>query len=234
MLVHGINRPSILVALPPEIRELIWETRMRDAGDFRFCVDIRDSVKMGDSAKRPWFLPQLCFFSNATKDEIIAVFMRNSVFMIASIHDNRFFREFIASVLDGPKHVRELHFDFFDCFPDYDKEGNKIALNSDLELAVHCTGLSTIRMTFARWRLQVEECDEENEQDADRDRTVAVLVEKYRLRRLLDCGNLRKIHWAGRYGYGWPVRVLTDLANWVEAEFAKKNHRVETIVTWGR
>ena len=78
---------------------------MRDDGDFDQIdgrIAIRDSVRLKDNPKHPRFLPKLCFISKAIKDEIVAVFMRNSKFMIASIHDNIFFREFIASVANGP------------------------------------------------------------------------------------------------------------------------------------
>ncbi|KAH7081246.1 hypothetical protein BKA63DRAFT_530367 [Paraphoma chrysanthemicola] len=237
ILVYGKNRPKILEVLSIEIRELVWEACMRCEGVFTKSllgrINIRDSVKRKDNPKRPRFLPKLCFISKMTYNEVVAVFMQNSKFMIASIHDNVFFRNFIASVENGPKHVRELHLDFFDCFPDYDKEGKRFPVNSDLELAVACTGLETLQMTFKHWRLEDDpKYDEINEDFVQSHKTVPELVDKYRLLRLLDCGKLRTIRRDGCRGYGGPLTNLHDLAAWVEAEFAKKNHRIQTVVTW--
>ncbi|KAH7091552.1 hypothetical protein FB567DRAFT_546265 [Paraphoma chrysanthemicola] len=237
ILVYGRNRPKILEVLPTEIRELVWEACMRREGVFNKSLlgrtNIRDSVKRKDSPERPRFLPKLCFISKTTYNEIVAVFMRNSKFMIASINDNVFFRNFIASVENGPKHVRELHLDFFDCFPDYDRDGKRFPVNSDLELAVSCTGLETLQMTFKHWRLHNEiGFFDIIEDDMPSQKKVHELVDKYRLHRLLDCGKLRTIRWDGCRGYGGPLQNLHDLAAWVEAEFAKKNHRIQTFVTW--
>jgi hypothetical protein len=227
VLVYGINRPNILIKLPVEVREMIWEAHMQASGVFDTSrINIRDFVKIDDNPERPQFLPALCSMSPLTEAEIIGVFMRNSKFMIASIFDNAFFRKFVASVPNGPAHVRELHFDFFHWFPDYDEKGKRIPVNSDLELAVHCNGLHTLRLTFGF----------KNMRDANTGipKTVEQLVEKYRLRRLLDCDKLRNIRWDGQREFGAAVPVLYDLADWVKSEFAKKNQRVECVVTWRR
>jgi hypothetical protein len=226
VLVYGINRLSILAKLPTEIREIVWEAYMRAEGVFDvFRIDIRESVKLDDNTKRPRFLPALCSMSILTESEIIGVFMRNSKFMIASIHDNVFFRKFIASVRNGPAHVRELHLDFFDFFPDYEvTTGKRIPVNSDLELALACHGLHTLRLAFRTRNLR--------DSSTGTPKTVEELVGKYRLRRLLDCEKLRKIHLYGRYRYDGPMQVLRDLADWVTAEFEKQDHRVECVVTW--
>ena len=88
-------------------------------------------------------------------------------------------------------------------------------------------------MTFKHWRLEhLGEYDDVNQVYLYNQYTVSELVTKYRLDRLLYCAKLRKIHWDGCRGYGDPRQNLHDLAAWVEGEFAKGNHHVETLVTW--
>lgn len=172
VLLYGINRPSILVKLPLEIREMIWEAYMRAHGIFMiYRIYIRDSVRMTDDPVRPRFLPPLRTISNSTWDKIIGVFMRNSPTMITSIHDNVYFRKLIAGIENGPAHVRELHFEYFGFFPNYTKDGERIPVNSDLELAVDCKGLQTLRLNFPDSQLTA--LGQSDDQDA---RSVGVQV----------------------------------------------------------
>jgi hypothetical protein len=234
VLVHGLNRPKILEKVPQEIREMIWEASLRAEGGPSYgSTFIRNCLWGGSDLADPRFLPRLCFLSKSTKDEIAGVFMRSQVFYISSIRDNTFFRKSIASVKDGAKHVRELHFLNFDFFPNNDRvTGERIPTNSDLELAVDCYGLHTVKLTMGRRFLGANWWDNDTQQYVWRPQTVANLVEKYRLRRLLDCKKLRKICWDGKTNGNGSVQVLQDLAEWVEAEFAAKNHHVECVVTW--
>jgi hypothetical protein len=209
---------------------MIWEAYMYADGtlDDYSRVHIRYCVRIGCNTSHPHFMHSLVDVSERTRNAIIAVQMRNSRFMISSIRDNMFFRRFIASVQDGPKHVRELHFDNFDFFPDHDPTtGARIPRNSDLDLAVDCTGLHTMRITMGRRFLGTTDTNGNYTE-----KTVQELVDKYRFDRLLDCGKLRKIILDGKHGPFGSVKVLDDLANWIKAGFAKKNHGIECEVRW--
>jgi hypothetical protein len=232
-LLDAENFPALgyeFLKLPAEIRELIWEAFMYEDEtlDGHSRVHIRNCINCGCHPHSPHFIHDIVKVSKETRNEIIAVQMRNSRFMIASERDNNFFRRFIASAHDGPKHVRELYFDNFDYFPDYDRTtGMRIPMSSDMELAVNCTGLRTLQLTV---RLQSLGTNGTN--GIWTEKTVQELVEKYRLARLLDCRNLRKVVFDGRHGYLGSAKVLDDLADWVKAEFAKKNHSIQCEVRW--
>jgi hypothetical protein len=222
--------------LPVEIRELIWEARMRADDKLNPSLDgtiSRQWVFREADARNPRFLPRLCYVSKSMRDEITGVYMRNSIFVIPSIAGNTFFGEFIASVKMGSSHVRQLFFPNFNFFPDFDsRTGQRIPTNSDLELAVDCLGLRKVGMTFGRRHFQKEGTDHDSGVQVMRLLSVEELVEKYRLRRLLDCMYLRKVHLDGKYYTSAPPKVLRDLADWLEAEFASKNHHIKCEVTW--
>jgi hypothetical protein len=208
--------------LPVEIRELVWEASMRADNNIRPSPDASMHVYWvypGNGSMNPHFLPQVCLVSKSMRDETIGVFMRNTMFAIPSIVGNQFFRQLIATVKDGSKHVRALFFPNFDFFPDKDRvTGERIEKNSDLELAVDCLGLRKVRMKFGLRHLHF---------------SVQELLEKYRLRRLLDCENLETVHLDGKdYGYCMAPEVLDHLADWIKAEFASKNREVNCFVTW--
>jgi hypothetical protein len=114
-------------------------------------VRIRWSVRCNAAPSTPNFIPELVKVSKKTRDEVIAVKMRKSKFVIASLRENTFLFNFLATVGDGLRHARELYFDNFHYFPDYDRTtGMRIPQCSDLELAVACTGLRTLRLTMGR------------------------------------------------------------------------------------
>jgi hypothetical protein len=207
--------------LPVEVRELVWEASMSADNKIRPTSDASMHVYWvypESGSMNPTFLPQACLVSKSMRDETIGVYMRNTMFAIPSKFGNQFFRQFIATVKDGSKHVRALHFPNFDFFPDKDRvTGERIEKNSDLELAVDCLGLRKVRMTFGLRHLYA---------------SVEELLEKYRLRRLLDCENLETVHLDGKdYGYIAPEK-LDHLADWIKAEFASKNRQVNCFVTW--
>ncbi|KAF2023843.1 hypothetical protein EK21DRAFT_94575 [Setomelanomma holmii] len=215
VLVYDIDRPSIM-CLPVEIRGLVREAHMLLEGSLcpgaHEIRNVRGSVPDLDKFGCPPFLPTACRVSKSTKDETFGVFMRNSKFMVASIADNTL-RTFVAQIEKGHDDIRELYFDFFDCFGRHHETVEK---NADLELAVDCTGLHTLRLTFARkWLGMLVKPDPYSDLTLF-PHTVDSLVGIYRLRRLLACGdNLRKIYFDGLSWDSGPVQVLTDLANWV-------------------
>jgi hypothetical protein len=210
-----LPRPSILERLPMEIRELIWAHVMRaeDVG-YSNSILVRYCVWRGDKPARPRFVPRLYFLSKATQDEILGVFLRAQTFAISSIWDNTFLRNYIASVQDGALHVRNLCFYNFDFFPNNDPTtGLRLAANSDLELAVDCPGLHTVDLTFGRRFLGGMPWDNVTQHNVFAAHTVEHVVDRYRLRRLLDCNMLHIIRLYGKdYGLG-PVQVLQDLAD---------------------
>jgi hypothetical protein len=72
-------------------------------------------------------------------------------------------------------------------------------------------------------------------ESCSKDDVISRVVERYHLRRLLDCENLRVIHWQGEckdcyYKRFAHTRVLQYLTDWTEAEFATRNHHVKCIV----
>jgi hypothetical protein len=87
-------------------------------------------------------------------------------------------------------------------------------------------------LKFGRRFLGVEKEDDDTKQAVYHPHTVQQIVSKYRLRRLFDCARLRNIYWAGRTNGVASVQLLQDLADWVEAEFASRNHEVACVVTW--
>lgn len=230
VMVLGNHRPpSILERLSPEIRDKVWEFCMRAEEAYPY-INLR-AYSRSSRAQDPPFLPAVCFTSKSTRDETVAAFIRCNAFRIFSIFDNSFLSEFLASTEYGPRQVRELVFRNFDFFPDYDRDTDEwIPVNSDLELAVHCTGLRTLRITLGRRFLGTSVFKDSIL--TYQPHSIDMLVTKYRLRRLLDCHHLDKVSFRGlHYGHN-PEPVLQDLANWVQAEFAKLNRMVECTVSW--
>ncbi|EAT89740.1 hypothetical protein HBH56_018940 [Parastagonospora nodorum] len=221
-----------LFEFPPEVRELVWEAAMRAGGTFSNGIHLRSHVYRREEPDRPSFLPRVCFLSRSTRDETVAVFMRNASYIIASIHDNVFLRKFIASVPGGQLNIRELSFRNFDFFPEHDRETGVLNTeDSDLELAVHCEGLRTVHLTMGPRFIGYHVLDEDTGQYDHRFRSTEELVTKYHLRRLLDCERLRTVHWHGLWMTTEHERVLRGLANWVKAEFASRGRKTEYTVT---
>lgn len=211
---------------------MIWEAQMRSDGHFNSPVQIRILRRWAKNPESPRFLPRLCFVSKAIRDETIGVFMRNSVFTIHSIFDNVFLQKLVASVEGGALNIRELTFANLDCFPEYDREtGEWIPVNSDLELAVDCKGPHTVHLTMGRRFLGVRYLDIDGEEYVYQGYSVSRLVEKYRLRRLLDCNQLRVIHWHGLYMIPESCQVLQNLADWIKAEFECHGRKIRCNVS---
>ncbi|KAH7091551.1 hypothetical protein FB567DRAFT_577405 [Paraphoma chrysanthemicola] len=111
---------------PVEVREIIWQYLMqnqrhlvnRERGKWaRYFVDpveIRELRRAWNNVSGPNFLPPLCRISVVLKDEIIGVYLRNSMFMVASFEDNRLLDGLLQPVKKGYESVRSIHFAFFD------------------------------------------------------------------------------------------------------------------------
>jgi len=121
-----------------------------------------------------------------TKEEIIAVFVEGSKFMVASINDNTFLQTFLKAALGRLELCRDLSFDFFSRFPSgYEN-------NADLELAALCNGLHRIKLTFHFEPLTYfVMVNEDNLSLSRRARSLDQLFEHSKLQRLLDCRSLK-------------------------------------------
>jgi hypothetical protein len=226
----------IMHRLPLELREVVWEYRMRADGAF---TDPYDFIPVDYCFTRkydpacPKFLHPLCFVSMSTKKETFGVFIRNCRFLLKSIAANNFLRAFLASVENGTEMVQELLFGRFDQFTNF-TNGILNPTNSDLELAVACRGLRRIRLTFRKTGLGKYVREEIGDVENFLEHTVDQLIAKYRLSRLLDCASLQEIHWdVSHFGDG-PTPVSQRLADRIKAEVAGRNHPLECKVTWRR
>lgn len=230
LTLEGGRPPNMLEWLPLEIREKIWQARL-DAMDDYFFISLRN-YSVYTRSQTPRFLPAMCHISKSTKDETIGAFLRRATFQLHTDTDVNFLKEITASVAGGERHVRHLVFATFDYFSGYDHNtGELIPLNPRLELAVHYSALRTIRMTFGRYYL-LHTIYNDDGLGTSSPYSVDELVTKYRLRRLLDCQNLRTVYFLGKNRGFEDLAVLQDLADWVDGEFASLKRLVECKVTW--
>ncbi|KAF2246891.1 hypothetical protein BU26DRAFT_488295 [Trematosphaeria pertusa] len=223
--------------LPIEIREMIWEEAIRgmryliDSTRGRYGHHSLDAVEIRqyDEGRehRPRFLPSVCLVSKSTMAEAVAVFIRNSTFMVSSIGGNRFLEAFLTRHNSFPN-IRSLRFDFFDCFPEGYEE------NADLALAAKCTGLATIQFTFHSSKLIHWVLEDGDDYDEDGltslARPVEQLVERYKLRQLLECKKLDKVIWQRKgYHYDGAEVALQNLGTWVKDQFAEKKRIITNV-----
>jgi hypothetical protein len=89
-------------------------------------------------------------------------------------------------------------------------------------------------MTFGASNLRVDvlTVTEDSREWSKRLMSVDELVDRYRLRRLLDCQNLNTIRLDGKHHWREEPEVLHDLGDWLVAEFQKINRQVKCDVTW--
>ncbi|KAF1915768.1 hypothetical protein BDU57DRAFT_450389 [Ampelomyces quisqualis] len=249
--VKGIERPTftetstVAVPLPSfsrfmdfpvELREMIWDRAMRGTvhpanmlGN-KFAeylvtpVEIREFLKTTNNTERPNFLPPLCRISKSTKNETIGVYLRGSKFMVASFLDNRLLDGFLQTAPKAYEAIRSIHFAFFDCYPGPEM----FEKNSDLELAVRCTGLRSVKLTFHMSRL----CDLVKRDPYDDGeyypRSVEDMWTYYKLARLMDCENLENVDiqrkGRSRRAVECGVTVSQDLGVRIKAEYDEKHH----------
>jgi hypothetical protein len=180
--------------LPTELREFIWDLGLRGVVHVanrlgnKFAeylitpVEIREFLKATNNIERPNFLPPLCRVSKSTQVETIGVYLRGSTFMVASFPDNRLLVDFLRIVPKGYETIRSIHFAFFDCFPGT----MKFAQNADLELAVRCTGLHTVKLTFHMSRLTYSLKPNAYDEWQDYPRSIDEIWSFYKIRRPLE------------------------------------------------
>lgn len=226
--------------LPVELREVIWELTLWGSTQInratKKCarylvspVEIRDFLKKPNNNARPTFLPSMCRISKSTMSETIGVYIRGSQFSIASIHDNRFLDGFLQTVSKGYDNIRTIHFAFFDCFPP------NYPQNADLELAVRCSGLHTIKLTFHVERLRIWVLDGEYDDGlTGYPRPLNEMWTHYKFVRLTECNNLQKVvlERKGR-SVDAAVGASRTLGNHIKEEYkAKHNREIAIGYTW--
>ncbi|PVI07431.1 hypothetical protein DM02DRAFT_703430 [Periconia macrospinosa] len=198
---------SPIMQLPLEIREKIWgEVIKNEVGG-----EIRVRLFVNDPVARPRFLPACIKVSKQIKREMTPVFIRLVNFRMDSIGDNQFLRRFLDSTNAGRKHVRELQFDFFDCF----RPG--IPVNQDLKLACSCKGLKKLHVAFHWSRLK--------------NQTVDYLVSRYLFEQLLDSKALTFFQIIPKGSLTVEEKATaTELVTWVKKQFAMKGREIECKV----
>jgi hypothetical protein len=149
-------------------------------------MDVRDIIKKGAHPTKTKGLPALCYTSKYTFEETVEAAINGSKILVCSGPENEFFRSFLKAGTGRLERVRQINFDFFSRFKE--EYG---PVNADLEFAVHCTGLHIIKLGVNRDELTYNVMYDEGTmaltpcaKDAEE------LFKKYRLERLLDCGEL--------------------------------------------
>jgi hypothetical protein len=216
--------------LPIELREVIWElgthgTVHRNGSYLITPVEVRDYVKAPNKVERPYFLPPMCRVSKSTMSETTGVFVRNSEFMIASYNDNLLLDSYLKTVPKGYEAIRLIHFAFFDCFP----EG--FPQNADLELAVRCTGLRTIKIRFHSTRLIVWVLLGDYDDGLTcRPRRIDEMWAHYKFARLLECVNLQNLI-IERKGCNLDaaLEASENLGIRIQEEYLRKNQRTLNV-----
>jgi hypothetical protein len=233
----AIVRPRVLrfMQLPIEIRQMIWRYAMlaqpyptrfhhQPVYYLQFPLEVRNYVRrdtIGADPRNPSFLPTVCRVSQATYRETIEVFLQGTTFRTNSIQQNHFMHAFLSHAPNGFASVRTLAFAFFDCFPPgFDQ-------NADLELAVRCTGLQEIRLSFHDNKL-VHWVAPHDTAGLQEPRPASEMWDYYKMDRLFEGGNrLRKVVLIHR---GWGVapagQALLNFAALIEHKFLEERSRV--------
>lgn len=202
-----------VLRLPRELRFAIWKFALQ--GQYE-TIRIRSFRRIGEDIRKPTFLPPICYMSEQTMEETIAAVIEGSVIIIESFDDNVLLRAFLNLAPGRNGVIRQLNFDSFSRCP----EG--LPVNQDLELAVRCTGLRTIKLTFDEkdltrnvlidetygYRVQIPKNPED-------------LYAEYKLERLLDCKMLSLIIITQ---CGWksePEDVVNELGQMLRQAIAK-------------
>jgi hypothetical protein len=127
--------------------------------------------------------------------------------------------------------MRSFHFVFFDCFPTGYPE------NANLELAVRCTALHTIKITFRVSRLQIWVLEGDYEDGPmGYPQPVDQIWVHCKLSCLLNCNNLQKIdiERKGRY-VDHSVLALEGLEDHIKTKYSKKHGRdLQLTYSWAQ
>lgn len=152
-------------------------------------IRVRDAVEDKSPVTTPSFLPEICYKIEETQQETIAVVIEGSQFIVTRLQDHKYLQAFLNAAPGRFELIRQLSFPYFSRF-----RPEKYSKNQDLELAVKCTGLHTIKSTFHPDPITYFVLHGDYEDGLTRTACAAtVLFDKFRLERLLDCKMLKKI-----------------------------------------
>ncbi|KAH7366611.1 hypothetical protein BKA66DRAFT_573277 [Pyrenochaeta sp. MPI-SDFR-AT-0127] len=201
--------------LPSELRRMIWmlglQTELKE-------VLVRHFVNKRDDPKDPKYLPAFCYLSKKIMEEMVAIFIVGSQFTVCSVRDNAYMWSFLEANPARFKHCRQLNFDYFGRFPE------EILVNQDIEMAVRCKGLTTIKLTFHVDTLTYWVSEGSYEDGFTRaPYTADRLFVRYRLKRLLGCRMLKTIiiEHAGYFSEE-AEHVARELGELLKLEFMNK------------
>lgn len=127
--------------------------------------------------------------------------------MIASHLGRMYFDNWLVTI-DVKKHVRNLSFDFFDCFP----EG--IEINGDFQLAASCPGLGRLQLSFHIKQLETFDDVED-------------MIPRYKLHQITECKMLQSV--ALKMMGAGPADAherLKRLGEWIQDDFNKQRQPV--------
>ncbi|KAF2867325.1 hypothetical protein BDV95DRAFT_646999 [Massariosphaeria phaeospora] len=216
-----------------ELRQHIYYFVMED--EFR-------TVSVGKWDLAHWHanvLPPLCRTSQGVFNDAVPVYIANCTFTLTNWHGNVSLSRFLDSVPKGIESVRALAFTSFQHFPGVGavRDERTVIESADLALMKKCTGLLTVKLTMHVSKL-VKRAAEEGSEYMYEPRAVCELVEFYALGDILECRNLKEVHFDGISNSAFdsccvpPRDVLGDLAAWIVGEFEKRGQEVATRIVW--
>lgn len=229
----GSKPPEILEKLPMEIREMIWKYCMPTADSVGNTIHMfRPSLWTNGDLTRPRFLPKICYILTVTREETIGAFVRSCVFCTMGNKDIANLLAFAGSFDGGLSHIRASHLIMFGNYKLRKSPHDPKLKNEDLEFAIACRGLRTVRLWFDRDHLKTPVKPEGVLYWIHKPLPVEEFVEYYHLRRLFDCEKLRLVYLDREPRGTGAVDGLQDLAEWIQAEFARPNQTFYCQVTW--
>ena len=209
--------------LPRELRMSI--SRLALEGQIRL-INIEGGISKNVNPMRLKNMPPMCYTSKQTIEECIALVLEISQLQFVSLYDNKLLRAFLDAFPGRWNHVRHLSFNLFSRLP----EGS--AVNQDLELAVVCNGLRTLKFGFRVSDLTTWDMEEGTEEVARRACEADQLFTKYKLGRLLDCDKLDEIIIHQAYVSSTAADEAAErLCAFLEDNFARKSPTQKIVVT---
>lgn len=137
--------------------------------------------------------------------------MKAARFNLCSIDDNKYFKEFLSAAPRRYALVRHLSFKYFSRCP------RDVAVNQDVELAIDCTGLHTVKLNLHRDEITAGALDHSFPD------VIESLWDRFKLHRLLDCRKLKKVILGGQGpNTSEAQEARLNLGKYIKAKFATK------------